>query len=109
MASSELGRTIIPIEKLMLHAFPVHRMVIPKEITDKDMESLGGNTMHVMCVGVAMSMVLKLVDWDKVRQLGGRTETRSGSFTVNAVRSVKRRLATQRTQKAKRQKRSRWG
>lgn len=107
MASSELGRTIIPVEKLMLHAFPVHRMVIPKEITDKDLESLGGNTMHVMCVGVAISLVLKLVDWDKVRRLGGHAETKS-SVTVNAVRSVKRKLATQRLQKTKRQKRSRW-
>ena len=106
MASSELGRTIIPVEKLMLHAFPVHRMVIPKEVTDTDMESLGGNTMHVMCVGVAISLVLKLVDWDKVRRLGGHAGTNSS--VINAVRSVKRKLATQRFQKTKPQKRSRW-
>ena len=73
LASAQLGRTVIPIEKLMLHAFPIHRMVFPKDVTDADLESLGGNTMHVMCVGVAIAMVLRMVDWAKVRRSGGRT------------------------------------
>jgi hypothetical protein len=57
----------------MLHAFPIHRMVFPKDVTDADLESLGGNTMHVMCVGVAIAIVLRMVDWAKVRRSGGRT------------------------------------
>ena len=56
-------RVIIPIEKLMLHGFPIHRMKIPTSTSNTDLASLGGNTMHVKCVGLALLMGTVLVNW----------------------------------------------
>ena len=47
----------------MLHGFPVHRMSFPHHISQKDLEVMGGNTMHVHVVGAAMLMALAMVDW----------------------------------------------
>lgn len=66
LAAREAGRVISPLEKVLLHGFPVHRMLIPAEITDSQLESMGGNTMHVHVVGAAILMVLALVDWENV-------------------------------------------
>ncbi len=88
IASAQLGRTIVPLEKLMLHAFPIHRMVIPKGVTDADLESLGGNTMHVMCVGVAIVMVLRMVNWAKARQGHNRTSDAPDRLTSQGQRSA---------------------
>ena len=41
------GRPVSPIEKLILHGFPVHRMKIPASIDDVALARLGGNTMHL--------------------------------------------------------------
>lgn len=66
LAVREAGRIISPLEKIFLHGFPVHRMLIPKDITDSQLESMGGNTMHVHVVGAAILMALALVDWTNV-------------------------------------------
>ena len=63
VAVADAGRVICPLEKVMLHGFPVHRMNIPSEVTQKQLESMGGNTMHVQVVAVAIRLVLGLVDW----------------------------------------------
>ena len=57
-------RVIIPIEKLMLHGFPIHRMKIPTCTSNTELASLGGNTMHVKCVGLALLMGIVLVNWN---------------------------------------------
>ena len=57
------GRVLLPIEKLLLHALPLHRMVIPDGISDSELESMGGNMMHLQTVAVAMAVALSLVDW----------------------------------------------
>ena len=54
---------IIPTEKLMLHGFPIHRMKIPTSTSKSALSSLGGNTMHVKCVGLALLMGIVLVNW----------------------------------------------
>ena len=56
-------RVIVPIEKLMLHGFPIHRMKIPTSTSNTQLASLGGNTMHVKCVGLALLMGITLVNW----------------------------------------------
>ena len=56
-------RVIMPIEKLMLHGFPIHRMKIPTSTCNTELASLGGNTMHVKCVGVALLLGTLLVNW----------------------------------------------
>lgn len=59
-----LGRKMIPLEKLLVHGFPVHRMKIPTGVSDNDLASLGGNTMHVKCIGAALLLGTGLVRWD---------------------------------------------
>ena len=59
------GRTLISHEKLLLHGLPLHRMVLPKEISDSELESMGGNMMHLQTVAVAMVVALSLVDWSQ--------------------------------------------
>ena len=58
------GRVIMPIEKLMLHGFPIHRMKIPTSTSSSQLASLGGNTMHVKCVGLAILIGVCLVNWN---------------------------------------------
>jgi hypothetical protein len=48
---------------LLLHGFPLHRMVIPASIKGADLQSMAGNTMHIPVVGAAMVMTLLLIDW----------------------------------------------
>ena len=57
-------RVVVPIEKLMLHGFPIHRMKIPTSTSNTQLASLGGNTMHVKCVGLALLMGIVLVNWN---------------------------------------------
>lgn len=88
------GRPIIPIEKLLLHGFPVHRMAIPKETEATTLASLGGNTMHVMSVGLALLIGISLLDWSSGGQdVAGRTPASVALFplgqpaTMNAKRA----------------------
>ena len=59
----EAGRVVTPIEKILVHGFPVHRMVFPAQVTDAELASMGGNTMHVHVVAVALMLATSLVDW----------------------------------------------
>jgi site-specific DNA-cytosine methylase len=54
-------RIMMPIEKLLVHGFPLHRMTIPASVSDSTLASLGGNTMHVKSVGLALVIGLCLV------------------------------------------------
>ena len=65
----QLRRVLIPIEKILLNAVPVHEAVWPGEYTHRDFADFGGNTMHLMAVGKAMLMALALVDWRSARLL----------------------------------------
>ena len=60
---AEAGRCVLPIEKIMLHALPVHRLKIPHDVSDKEISDMGGNMMHLQTVGVAMVLAMSLVDW----------------------------------------------
>jgi len=57
------NRIVMPIEKLLLHGFPIHRMSIPTSTGSSVLASLGGNTMHVKSVGLAMLIGISLVNW----------------------------------------------
>ena len=56
-----LRRPVVPCEKLLLHGFPLHRMRLPQGISDADLASMGGNTMHLHCVGLALLMGISLL------------------------------------------------
>jgi hypothetical protein len=45
---SELHRFVSPMEKILLHLVPVHQLVWPEALTDRDVSCMGGNTMHLM-------------------------------------------------------------
>ena len=63
LAMRTAKRVVSPLEKIMLHGFPIHRMKFPAGLSDKELEKMGGNTMHVHVVGAAMVMALAMVDW----------------------------------------------
>ena len=65
LAAAEAKRVIAPLEKILLHAFPIHRMIFPSSLRDAELASMGGNTMHVQIVGIAMMFAVSLVDWTK--------------------------------------------
>ena len=56
-----LDRPVLPCEKLLLHGFPLHRMQIPAGVSDADLASMGGNTMHLHSVGLALLMGISLL------------------------------------------------
>ena len=59
------GRCLLPEEKLLLHGLPLHKIVIPEGVSANDLESMGGNMMHLQTVGLAMLLVLSIVDWSQ--------------------------------------------
>jgi hypothetical protein len=54
-----LGRCVLPVEKLLCHAFPLHTLNL-EDLSPTELASLGGNTMHVQCVGAAIAMAVAL-------------------------------------------------
>ena len=70
------GRPVAPIEKLILHGFPVHRMRIPASIDDVALAQLGGNTMHLKSVGLAVLLGVGLVDWSTSDGMSSRAALR---------------------------------
>ena len=56
-----LKRVAIPIEKLLLHGFPIHRVTIPSSVSNDALGKMGGNTMHLQCVGLALLMGISLL------------------------------------------------
>ncbi len=46
----QLRRTMLPIEKCLIHAVPVHEVTWPPDFGDADIADCGGNTMHLMAV-----------------------------------------------------------
>ena len=70
------GRPVAPIEKLILHGFPVHRMRIPASIDDVALAQLGGNTMHLKSVGLAVLLGVGLVDWSTSGGMSSRAALR---------------------------------
>lgn len=62
IASAALGRRLVPLEKLLIHGFPVRELAL-QDLSDSEVASLGGNTMHVHIVAAAIFLVTSLVDW----------------------------------------------
>ena len=59
----EVKRALAPLEKLLIHGLPLHRMELPDSISSAEWESMGGNMMHLQTVGFACLLALSLVDW----------------------------------------------
>ena len=57
-----LSREILPVEKMMVHGLPVHKMSAPPQLTGAQLCRLGGNTMDVRCVGAAMLIGMSMVN-----------------------------------------------
>ena len=56
-----LQRYVLPFEKLLLHGFPLHKMQVPATISDEKLGLMGGNTMHLQCIGLALLMGMSLL------------------------------------------------
>jgi len=63
IAVKKAGRIMVPAEKLLAHNFPLHNMSWPPNMSDKDVEDLGGNTMHLAAVGLALLIGIAGVNW----------------------------------------------
>jgi site-specific DNA-cytosine methylase len=66
LAVRALRRCVLPVEKLLLHAFPLHKLSLGN-LSGTALSSLGGNTMHVQCVGAALAIALSLTRGDITR------------------------------------------
>ena len=56
-----LNRPVIPIEKLALHGFPIHRMSIPSSVSNEALGKMGGNTMHLHSVRLELLLGISLL------------------------------------------------
>ena len=54
-------RPVLPCEKLLLNGFPLHRMKIPASVSKAALGRMGGNTMHLHCVGLVLLMGISLL------------------------------------------------
>ncbi len=68
---AKVGRMMLPIEKLLVHLFPVHEMHIPASLGGGDIARLGGNTMHLKAVGLALLIGSSCIDWSKAEARPG--------------------------------------
>ena len=63
VAVKRLSRIMLPAEKLLVHNFPLHKMSVPADMSEKELSSLGGNTMHLAAVGCALLIGIGAIDW----------------------------------------------
>ena len=70
MCVMALKKIVSPMETLSLHLFPVHKMNIPMSVKPAALQSLGGNTMHLKSIGLAMCMALAMVKLAPDRNTG---------------------------------------
>ena len=76
MAQRAGGRPVAPIEQAILNGFRVHRMRVPASIGDVALARLGGNTMHLKSVGLAVLHGIGLVDWSTSGGMSSRAALR---------------------------------
>ena len=58
-----VDRVITPREKLAINLFPIHTMSIPEGFPEAELGRLGGNTMHLKSIGLALAIGMALVDF----------------------------------------------
>jgi hypothetical protein len=61
VACGPVQRQLVPMEKLMLQGFPVHKMKFPKHVSDAALGQAAGNAMHVKCIAAALAIALAFV------------------------------------------------
>ncbi len=61
VSCGHVQRCVLPIEKLLLQGFPVHKMLIPQGITGHQLGRMAGNAMHVKCAAAALLIATSLV------------------------------------------------
>lgn len=66
LVAAELGRLLVPEEKLMMANFPVHSISIPKDLSPCQVADLAGNTMHTACIGLAMLCTMAMLKLEKL-------------------------------------------
>ena len=60
-----VDRVVTPREKLALNLFPPHKMQIPRGFPEEALGKMGGNTMHLKSVGLALAIGMALVDFSR--------------------------------------------
>lgn len=89
IVSSDLRRELVPEEKIILHAYPLHRLKLPPgSCSPAQLSSMGGNGMHCVVFGSVLLLVLSAVDWRKQASL-----SQDSLGTVPAAK-VRRKLNT---------------
>ena len=85
-----VGRVVTPREKLLPHLFPLHKMQVPPDFLEEDWGTMGGNTMHLKSVGLALTIGLALTDFSCTASAMSE-DSASGptvvEFPLNTVRS----------------------
>ena len=95
-----LKRVAIPIEKLLLHGFPLHRVAIPSSVSNEALGKMGGNTMHLQCVGLALLMGISLLkDPVPMNRAGAERSNRSVAAHVLSLPAKRGMSHTTRTNK----------
>ena len=84
-----LGRPVLPCEKLLLHGFPLHRMKVPRNISERGLGKLGGNTMHLKSIGSAILLGTSLLRDPLPKPSGGADPPRGVVKAVFVNRSPK--------------------
>ena len=84
-----LGRPVLPCEKLLLHGFPLHRMKLPRTISERGLGKLGGNTMHLKSIGSAILLGTSLLRDPLPKPSGGVDPPRGVVKAVFVNRSPK--------------------
>lgn len=82
VAVASLGRSMLAVEKLMALGFPVHKMGKPAAMSDAQVSRLGGNAMHVRCVGAALVLGLCLVNMSRWQTTPEQLQLDSNSIVV---------------------------
>ena len=70
-----VDRVVTPREKLALNLFPPHRMQIPRGFPEEALGKMGGNTMHLKSVGLALAIGMALVDFSRSPASGVQADT----------------------------------
>ena len=105
LVSSDLRREVIPEEKIVLQAYPLHRMRLPLEAASPaQLSSMAGNGMHCVALGAVMLLAFSFVDWKKKEAF--RTFSVSQPAAAKPLKAGKGTSARRKSQKWKLKKKA---
>ncbi|CAE7648912.1 unnamed protein product, partial [Symbiodinium necroappetens] len=94
-------RALIPMEKLSLQNFPLHRLRFPDSLPPRALEKLAGNSMHTEVVGCAMLLTLILVDWSHANARCNPKGAGSKALRTKAGRATRGKMLQEKNRAAR--------